>query len=182
MQIFINYHGMSKNSALYLIPTPIGEGRHNEVLPSETLNILPFMKHFIVENLRSARRFLKAAGYPHDFDNVWFYEMQSDGFTLDDKRAPLTDNDNSRNYGDLHLIIEAYKKRNPKKESDRTQQHFFVPKTEIEGNSYDLSISKYKEEVYEEIKYDEPRVILEKLHSMEENISKGIKDLKEIIG
>ena len=66
---------MSKNSALYLIPTPIGEGRHNEVLPSETLNILPFMKHFIVENLRSARRFLKAAGYPHDFDNVWFYEI-----------------------------------------------------------------------------------------------------------
>lgn len=114
--------------------------------------------------------------------NVWFYDMQSDGFSLDDKRAPLTNSDNIRTYGDLHLIIDAYKKRNPKKESDRTQQHFFIPKVEIEKNGYDLSISKYKVEVYEEIKYDEPKIILGKLDSMEKIISKGIQELKEIIG
>lgn len=115
-------------------------------------------------------------------NSVWFYDMQSDGFSLDDKRAPLTDNDNSRNYGDLHLIIDAYKKRNPKKENDRTQQHFFVPKTEIEENGYDLSISKYKKEVYEEIRYDEPKVIFGKLSSIELDIVKGIDELKEIVG
>ena len=61
---------------------------------------------------------------------------------------------------------------------------FIIYKTKYKQkeNAYDLSISKYKEEVYEEIKYDEPKVILDKLHSMEENISKGIEELKEIIG
>jgi type I restriction enzyme M protein len=115
-------------------------------------------------------------------NNVWFYDMQSDGFSLDDKRAPITNTDNSRNYGDLHLIIDAYKKRNPKKESNRTQQHFFIPKTEIEENSYDLSFSKYKEEIYEEIKYDKPKAILEKIDRIEVEISKSINELKELIG
>ncbi len=114
-------------------------------------------------------------------NNVWFYDMKSDGFTLDDKRAQLTNNDDSRNYGDLHLIIDAYKQRNHKKESDRTQKHFFVPKTEIEENGYDLSIGKYKDEVYEEIKYDKPKVILEKLSFMETGIIEGIDELKEIL-
>ena len=66
---------MNINPKLYLIPTPIGEQNPLEVLPHETLIQLPNIKHFLVENLRSARRFLKAAGYPHDFDTVWFYEI-----------------------------------------------------------------------------------------------------------
>ena len=80
-------------------------------------------------------------------NQVWFYEMQSDGRSLDDKRIPLNKLDGNRDYGDLHLIIDAYKKRNPNRESDKTKQHFFVSKNEIEENDYDLSVSKYKEEI-----------------------------------
>ena len=79
------------------------------------------------------------------------------------------------------MIIDAYKKRNPKKESDRTQQHFFVPKTEIEENEYYLSLSKYKEEVYEEVKYDEPSVLIKRVSDKEEIIFKGIKELADLI-
>lgn len=114
-------------------------------------------------------------------NNVWFYELQSDGYTLDDKRTPLYKSENVRDYGDLHMIIEAYRKRNPKKESDRAKQHFFVPKNEIEENDYDLSLNKYKEEVYEEIKYDEPNDILDNLSSIEIEIAKGIEELKTIL-
>lgn len=114
-------------------------------------------------------------------NNVWFYDMQSDGWSLDDKRSPLTNSDGSRDYGDLHLIIDAYRKRNPKKESDRTLQHFFVPKTEIEENEYNLSFSKYKTEVYLEIKYNDPKAILEKLSSIESEIVKGIDELKSVL-
>jgi len=114
-------------------------------------------------------------------NNVWFYDMQSDGYSLDDKRNPLTNPDGSRNYGDLHTILENYRKRDPKTESDRTQQHFFVPKAEIVDNEYDLSISKYKTEVYEEVVYDVPKVILGKLEKIEVEIMKGIEELKAVL-
>ena len=114
-------------------------------------------------------------------NDVWFYEMKSDGWSLDDKRNPLYKSDNSRDFGDLHLIIDAYKKRDPKKESDRTQQHFFVPRTEIEENDYDLNLNKYKVEVYEEVKYDEPRDILQKIKSNEEETLKGINELIQFL-
>lgn len=114
-------------------------------------------------------------------NHVWFYDMQSDGWSLDDKRTSLLKPDGSRDFGDLHLIIEAYKKRNPKKESDRTQQHFFVPKTEIEENNYDLNLSKYKEEVYEEVKYDDPNDILKRLKMNEDIVLKGINELIDFI-
>lgn len=113
--------------------------------------------------------------------DVWFYEMQNDGWSLDDKRNPLLNKDGSRNFGDLHLIIDAYKKRNLKKESDRTKQHFFVPKTEIEENDYDLSLSKYKEEVYVEAKYEEPKDILGKLKTNEQNILLALTELDSFI-
>ncbi len=113
--------------------------------------------------------------------NVWFYEMQSDGYSLDDKRTPLTNSNGNRNYGDLHLIKEAFEKRNPKKDIDRTQKHFFVPKTEVVENDYDLSLNRYKEEVYEEIEYEEPNSILKKLDSIESEIISGLNELKEIL-
>ena len=114
-------------------------------------------------------------------NNVWFYDMKSDGWSLDDKRTPLLNQDGSRDFGDLHLIIDTYKKRNPKKESDRTKQHFFVPKTEIEENDYDLSFSNYKVEVYVEVKYDEPKDILARISLKEDDIIKGINELKEVL-
>jgi len=114
-------------------------------------------------------------------NNVWFYEMKSDGWSLDDKRNPLLKPNGDRDFGDLHLIIDSYKKRNPKKASDRTQQHFFVPKTEIELNDFDLSLSKYKLEIYNEVKYDEPKTILSKLKTNEENIFTAINELDSLI-
>ncbi len=107
-------------------------------------------------------------------EHVWFYDMQSDGYSLDDKRNKL------EGYGDLQDIITRYKKRNPKKDTDRKEKHFFVPKAEIVENDYDLSVNRYKEDVYEEIEYDPPGKILEKLTQLEEKISNGLFELKQM--
>ncbi|BFO68760.1 MULTISPECIES: type I restriction-modification system subunit M [Chryseobacterium] len=112
--------------------------------------------------------------------DVWFYEMQGDGWSLDDKRNPKILSNGKRDFQDLHVIIDKYKKRNPKKEIDRTKQHFFVHKQEIIDNDYDLSLSKYKEEVYVEIKYDKPSKILSQLSDLEVEIENGINELKEL--
>ena len=106
-------------------------------------------------------------------NNVWFYEMQNDGYTLDDKR-------NKIDKSDLQDIVSQYQNR-VKQETDRKQKCFFVPKQEIVDNDYDLSLSKYKEEVYEEIMYEAPSVIFEKLESIEANIQKGLKELKALM-
>lgn len=92
---------------------------------------------------------------------VWFYDMQSDGYSLDDKRAKL------EGYGDLQDIVEKYKTRDPKKDIDREQKCFYVPKQEIVDEKYDLSFSKYKKDVHDEIHYEDPKIILEKLIALE---------------
>jgi len=114
-------------------------------------------------------------------NHVWFYEMQSDGWSLDDKRNPLNKPDGNRDYGDLHLIIDTYRKRNSKKENDRALQHFFVPKNEIQENDYDLSLNKYKTQKYVEISYDEPTEILKNLSIIEKEIVKEIEELKLVL-
>lgn len=110
--------------------------------------------------------------------DVWFYDMQSDGKSLDDKRSDLTNSDGTRNYGDLHDIISEFRKK--EKSSDRTNRHFLVTKVEIIDNGYDLSINKYREEVYEEIVYEKPEIILDKLEQLENKIQQGIKNIKEL--
>lgn len=110
-------------------------------------------------------------------NKVWFYDMHSDGFSLDDKRNKL-DND-----GDIPDIIEKWravkkgKTLNPTKED----KWFWVEKKEIADNGYDLSINKYKEIEYEEVVYDAPSVILERIESLEIEISKGISELKGML-
>jgi type I restriction enzyme M protein len=106
--------------------------------------------------------------------NIWFYDMQKDGYSLDDKRNKIAGSD-------LQDIVEQYKKRNPEKENDRKAKCFFVPKDEIETKDYDLSISKYKEEVYEEVLYEKPNVIFGKLENLEVDIQKGLAELKELM-
>jgi type I restriction enzyme M protein len=106
-------------------------------------------------------------------NQVWFYDMQNDGYSLDDKRNKIAGSD-------LQDIVERYKKRNPEKENDRKAKYFFVPKAEIEANDYDLSISKYKEDVYEEVLYEKPDIIITKLESIEEKILKGLSELKMV--
>lgn len=103
-------------------------------------------------------------------ENVWFYDMQSDGYSLDDKRTKL------EGYGDLQDIVTQYKKRDQQKVSDRKEKFFFVPKGEIVAENYDLSMSKYKEDVFEEVVYEKPAVILDKLKTMETEINKELAD------
>jgi type I restriction enzyme M protein len=86
-------------------------------------------------------------------ERVWFYDMESDGYSLDDKRDR---NDRS----DIPDIIANWKKREKHELNDRKAKFFFVPVEEIKANGYDLSINRYKEVVYEEIEYDTPDEII----------------------
>ncbi|MCK7435793.1 type I restriction-modification system subunit M [Enterobacter bugandensis] len=92
-------------------------------------------------------------------EHVWFYEMAADGYSLDDKRSKQD------GYGDLQDIITKYHNRNVGTDTDRTAKYFMVPYSEIadEKNNFDLSLSRYKEDVYEEVSYDAPGVILGRL-------------------
>ncbi len=105
-------------------------------------------------------------------NQVWFYDMQSDGYSLDDKRNKIAESD-------LPDIVEKYCQRTSA--GDRKQKHFSVPKKEIVENNYDLNLSTYKEEVYEEVIYEKPDVIFGKLESIEADIQKGINELKQMI-
>lgn len=107
-------------------------------------------------------------------EHVWFYDMRSDGYSLDDKRNKLD------GYGDLQDITIRYKKRNPKKDIDRKEKCFFVPKKEIVENDYDLSVNRYKEDAFEEIKYDNPKLILKKLKKIESSVETDLKELSEL--
>ena len=78
--------------------------------------------------------------------------------------------------------MEQYKKRDPKKESDRKAKFFFVPKSEIVAEGYDLSMSRYKEDVFEEAVYEKPAVILAKLKTMEGEIVEELKELEGMLG
>ncbi|WP_347839968.1 N-6 DNA methylase [uncultured Draconibacterium sp.] len=107
-------------------------------------------------------------------NNLWFYGMENDGYSLDDKRNKIANSD-------LQDIVKNYKTRKPEKDNDRKAKHFFVPKAEIKENGYDLSFSKYKEEVYEEVVYEKPDVIIGKLENIESEIGKGLAELKGLI-
>lgn len=86
-------------------------------------------------------------------ENVWFYDMQSDGYSLDDKRDKIEQND-------VPDILINWKSRKVDEANDRKAKHFFVPVEEIKENGYDLSINRYKEIVYEEMEYDTPDKII----------------------
>lgn len=105
-------------------------------------------------------------------DSVWFYDMQADGYSLDDKRTPQPDK------SDLKDILARWQRRDEETERERTDQSFLVPKAEIADNDYDLSINRYKEVAYEAVEYDPPKVILERLAALEEEIAKGREELE----
>ncbi|WP_158826564.1 type I restriction-modification system subunit M [Mucilaginibacter lacusdianchii] len=114
-------------------------------------------------------------------ENTWFYEMKSDGYELNDRRAEKYKEGGIRDFGDLQDIIVKYRGRNPKIDTDRTAQCFFVPRKEIEDKNYDLSMSKYQEQVFEEIEYKEPALIFEELENLEKTILSELKTLKDMI-
>lgn len=104
-------------------------------------------------------------------DNVWFYKVEADGFSLDDKRTPQPDKT------DLPDLLARWQNREHEGERKRTEKSFLVPREEIAGNDYDLSINRYKEVEYEAVEYESPKVILERLAKLEEEISEGRKEL-----
>lgn len=108
-------------------------------------------------------------------EKVWFYDMEADGYSLDDKRTFIDGK------GDIPNIIQHYRNRKKENLTDRKGKCFFVPIREIKENGYDLSISRYKEIEYEEVQYEKPEVIIEKIASLESDIQKGLTDLKALL-
>lgn len=107
-------------------------------------------------------------------DKVWFYDMQNDGFTLNDNRTPIEEND-------IPDIIASYKNRHNEDNTDRKAKHFFVEADEIRQNGYDLSINKYKEVEYEEVQYEAPSKILADIKTLEDEVQQGLKELEGMI-
>lgn len=107
-------------------------------------------------------------------DKVWFYDMKADGFSLDDKRAPIADND-------IPDVVNRY--LHPEAEASRTRkdQSFFVPVEEIRQNDYDLSINKYKEIEREKVEYEPVKDILVRLEENEGEFLKGYRELCKML-
>jgi type I restriction enzyme M protein len=108
-------------------------------------------------------------------DKVWFYDMKSDGLSLDDKR------NNLGNDGDLTDIINRFHILSNEKNRKRTDQSFLVDREEIKSKDYDLSINKYKEIDYEKVEYDKPEAILNRLDEMSLSLSSQMKALRRLL-
>ena len=108
-------------------------------------------------------------------DKVWFYDMKADGFSLDDKRTPVTDND-------IPDIIKRFNNREQEESRERTEQSFFVPKDEIIENDYDLSINKYKKIEYIPVEYPPTSEILAELKELQAEIANGLDELEGMLG
>ena len=106
--------------------------------------------------------------------NVWFYDMQADGFSLDDKRTPVAQND-------IPDIIARFAAPEKEKDRARTEQSFFVQKEEIVANGYDLSLNKYKQVEYTPVEYPPTQQLMTELHELEMQISAGLAELEEIL-
>jgi type I restriction enzyme M protein len=108
-------------------------------------------------------------------DKVWFYDMKADGFSLDDKRQLVEDND-------IPDILARFHNFEAEKDRKRTEQSFFVDKAEIVKKDYDLSINRYKEIVYEKLEYDPPSVILDRIDKLNREITAKMEELRGLIG
>ena len=107
-------------------------------------------------------------------DRVWFYDMKADGFSLDDKRNAVKEND-------ISDIIKRFQNLEDEVSRKRTEQSFFVEKNEIIQNEYDLSINKYKEVEYTPVEYPPTEEIMVNLHELEMEISKNLAELQELL-
>lgn len=139
-------------------------------------------------------------------DNVWFYDMKSDGFSLDDKRTPLVSAELEARIAeceetgapfpsgmhkatDVPDVLRRWRAlraggeaRNAELNRKRTEKSFCVPLSEIRAQDYDLSINRYKEVEYEAVEHESPGVILERLAKLEADIAEGRKELEEMVG
>lgn len=107
-------------------------------------------------------------------DNVWFYNMTADGYSLDDKRTKINEND-------IPDIVQRFNSLDNEKDRKRTDKSFFVPKTEIVDNDYDLSINKYKEIEYERIEYPPTKEIMKEILEINSEIAKELEELSKLL-
>lgn len=108
-------------------------------------------------------------------DNVWFYDMKADGYSLDDKRNEIKDND-------IPDLIARYHNLKAEQSRSRTDKSFLVPFDEIKNNDWDLSINRYKEIVYEEIEYAAPATIIKDIEQLDQERNQALTALKEMLG
>lgn len=107
-------------------------------------------------------------------DKVWFYDMQADGYSLDDKRTKIEQND-------IPDIIEKWKTRDKNKQPEKGDKWLWVDIEEIKKNNYDLSISRYKPIEYEEIEYEKPAKILDNISKLESEVSRDLEQIKNLM-
>ena len=106
---------------------------------------------------------------------MWFYDVQADGFSLDDKRTPQPDKN------DLPGLVAEWKERDPKMEQDRSAKQFFVPVADLRANGYDLSLNRYKMTKHEEATCDPPMTIIKRMRDLETDILKDIEELEGML-
>lgn len=107
-------------------------------------------------------------------DNVWFYDMRADGFSLDDKRSEVSEND-------IPDIITRFQNLDGETDRERTEQSFFVPKQEIVDNDYDLSINKYKKTEYVAVEYPPTSEIMAELDSLNAQVMQEMAELRKML-
>lgn len=107
-------------------------------------------------------------------ERVWFYDMKADGFSLDDKRSPIADND-------IPDVVARFKNLEAEAARSRKEQSFFVPVQDIIANDYDLSINKYKEVEREKVEYEPIKDILARLQQTEGEYAKGFEELRGML-
>jgi type I restriction enzyme M protein len=117
-------------------------------------------------------------------DQVFFYDVERDGYSLDDKRTPASEKVTPLgpvDGNDLPDVVAKWKERDPKAKSSRKAKSFFVPNAKIAGNKYDLSINRYKEIEYEEVEHDAPAEILDRLYKLQVEISMDLQALRGML-
>ncbi|NRB69781.1 MAG: SAM-dependent DNA methyltransferase [Vibrio sp.] len=126
-------------------------------------------------------------------DNVWFYDMQADGYSLDDKRSQLFKDGEIPTHEQSNIadIIARFKtltnedstpnSDSPEYKRNKTEQSFMVPVADITNNDFDLSINRYKEVVYEEVQYDAPQDILKRIKTLQDKMVKGMAELEGLL-
>jgi type I restriction enzyme M protein len=107
-------------------------------------------------------------------DQVWFYDMQADGYTLDDKRSDTKEND-------IPDIVTRYHNLAAEINRLRTDKSFLVPFEDIKANDWDLSINRYKEVVYDEVTYAQPSVIIQDIKNLQEENKQKLIILEELL-
>jgi type I restriction enzyme M protein len=128
-------------------------------------------------------------------DSVWFYDVEADGWSLDDKRTPLLPEDRLGPVPKMALASDEHAKNNladvlarwkeragAERQRPRTAQSFCVPKADIVAQGYDLSLNRYKEVVHEAVEHRPPKEILTELAKLEEEIQRRLKELEGMLG